>query len=62
MGRASEKFPGRALVISTSQHTSGFYEKLGFRLTEHVPDGYGPGIDTCRMRLEDREELARKGE
>ena len=62
MERANEKFPGRALMISTSQHTSGFYEKLGFRLTEHVLDGYGPGIDTCRMRLEDREKLARKAE
>lgn len=52
MERAGEKFPGHPLVISTSQHTSGFYEKLGFRMTEHVPDGFGPGIDICRMRLQ----------
>jgi predicted GNAT family N-acyltransferase len=40
------------LVISTSQHTRGFYEKFGFELTEHTPDGFGPGIDRCKMRLE----------
>jgi ribosomal protein S18 acetylase RimI-like enzyme len=40
------------LVISTSQHTQGFYEKLGFRLTTHKPDGFGPGIDICKMRLD----------
>ncbi len=47
-----EKFGLLPLVISTSQHTEGFYEKLGFVTTEHAPDGFGPGIDTCRMRLE----------
>jgi predicted GNAT family N-acyltransferase len=40
------------LVISTSQHTRGFYEKFGFRLTEHTPDGFGPAIDMCKMRME----------
>lgn len=50
--RALERFGKLPLVISTSQHTQGFYEKLGFRLTEHTPDGFGPGIDICNMRLE----------
>lgn len=49
---AREKYGDLPLVISTSQHTQGFYEKLGFRLKEHTPDGFGPGIDTCKMRLE----------
>ena len=40
------------IVISTSQHTQGFYEKLGFHLTRHVPDGFGPGIDICEMQLD----------
>ena len=40
------------LVISTSQHTRGFYEKFGFRLVSHTPDGFGSGIDICKMRLE----------
>src|SRR5687768_3064474 len=39
------------LVISTSQHTQAFYEKFGFRLVGHTPDGFRPGIDICKMRL-----------
>ncbi|MFN0279519.1 MAG: GNAT family N-acetyltransferase [Pyrinomonadaceae bacterium] len=50
--RSREKFGGLPMVTSTSQHTQGFYEKFGFRLTEHTPDGFGPGIDICKMRLE----------
>jgi predicted GNAT family N-acyltransferase len=52
IAKACEIFGSLPLVISTSQHTQGFYEKFGFRLIEHTPDGFGPGIDTCRMRLE----------
>ncbi len=52
---ASEKYAGVPLVISTSQHTQGFYEKLGFRVTRHVPDGFGPGIDICEMRREQQQ-------
>jgi ribosomal protein S18 acetylase RimI-like enzyme len=47
-----EKYGDVPLTIGTSQHTQGFYEKFGFRLTEYEKDGYGPGIDTCKMRLE----------
>lgn len=47
---ARDRYGDISLVISTSQHTQGFYEKFGFRLTEHVPDGFGPGIDICKMR------------
>ena len=50
--KARETFGKLPLVISTSQHTQGFYEKFGFRLVEHTPDGFGPGIDICKMRLE----------
>ena len=49
---ARNKYPGLPLTIGTSQHTRGFYERLGFRLVEHTPDGFGPGIDNCRMRLD----------
>jgi len=49
---ARERFSGLPLVISTSQHTAGFYEKLGFVLLDQVADGFGPGIDMCKMRLE----------
>lgn len=47
-----EKFGGLPLVISTSQHTQGFYEKFGFKLIERIPDGFAQGIDNCKMRLE----------
>ncbi|MGE3466569.1 MAG: GNAT family N-acetyltransferase [Pyrinomonadaceae bacterium] len=50
--RARERFGKLPLVISTSQHTQGFYEKLGFDLTQHTPNGFGPGIDECKMRKE----------
>ncbi len=47
-----EKFPGLPVTIGTSQLTQGFYEKFGFRLTEREPDGFGPGLDECKMRLD----------
>jgi predicted GNAT family N-acyltransferase len=50
--KATEKFPGRPLVTSTSQHTEGFYKKVGFQTLEHTPNGFGPGIDICKMRRE----------
>lgn len=37
------------LVISTSQHTRGFYERFGFELTRHEIDGFSAGIDICEM-------------
>lgn len=49
---ARKKYPGLPLTIGTSQHTQGFYERFGFRLVEYTPDGFGPGIDNCRMRLD----------
>ena len=51
IGLSSEKYPGVPMTIGTSQHTEGFYQKFGFMTVEHTPDGYGPGIDICRMRL-----------
>lgn len=49
--RSREVFGDRPIVNSTSQHTEGFYKKLGFVTVEHTPDGFGPGIDICKMRL-----------
>ena len=54
MKLAQEKYPGIALTIGTSQHTEGFYKKFGFITVEHTPDGYGPGIDICKMRRDHR--------
>lgn len=50
--KAREKWPTAPLVTSTSQHTEGFYKKFGFVTVEHTPDGFGPGIDICKMRLD----------
>ena len=47
-----KKHPGLPLSIGTSQHTQGFYEQFGFRTVEYSPNGFGPGIDRCRMRLD----------
>lgn len=50
--RSREKFGDLPIVASTSQHTQEFYEKFGFRLAKQTPDGFGPGIDICKMRLD----------
>jgi predicted GNAT family N-acyltransferase len=47
-----EVFGDKPMVTSTSQLTEGFYNKFGFVTIEHTPDGFGPGIDICKMRLE----------
>lgn len=52
LARSHEMFGARSIVTSTSQHTAGFYEKLGFVTVEYSPDGFGPGIDICKMRKE----------
>ena len=41
-----------AMRCDTSQKTTGFYERFGFRVTEVEPEAYGPGLDRCEMRLE----------
>ncbi len=39
------------VVLATSQHTKGFYERFGFAVTHHTPDGFGFGLDRCDMQL-----------
>ena len=41
----------REVALNTSQHTTGFYERLGFRTVSVVRDGCGPGLDRCEMRM-----------
>lgn len=50
--RSREIFGDRPMVTSTSQLTEGFYKKFGFVTVEHTPDGFGPGLDICKMRLD----------
>ena len=35
--------------LGTSQHTAPFYEKMGFRTTEVIQDGFGPGLHHFKM-------------
>ena len=40
------------IALNTSQHTVGFYKRLGFRTASVERDGYAPGLDRCEMRLD----------
>ncbi len=40
------------VVLDTSQHSRGFFERFGFQQVARHRDGYGPGLDRCEMRLE----------
>lgn len=57
---AHERHGNLPLIINTSQHTQGFYEKFGFRLVSRIPDGFAPGIDICKMSLEIPAQVLRK--
>ena len=46
----------RVIALECSQHTTGFYERFGFRVTSVERDGFGPGLDRCLMRLDLRRE------
>lgn len=39
------------LVLATSQHTYGFYERFGFVVSKITPDGFGSGLDRWDMTL-----------
>lgn len=44
-----ENHPKRPIVLRTSQHTYGFFEKLGFSTLEYIKDGWEPGMDKVIM-------------
>ena len=39
----------RRVRLDTSHLTAGFYEGLGFTVTEVIRDGYWPGLHRCEM-------------
>ncbi|MDP9759631.1 MULTISPECIES: GNAT family N-acetyltransferase [Agrobacterium] len=39
------------VVLATSQHTSRFYERHGFRVVETTPNGFAAGLDRYDMTL-----------
>ncbi len=49
--RIGKEPAARSVLLSTSQLTAGFYQRMGFVLEAQIPDGYGPGIDRCDMML-----------
>lgn len=50
---ALHQHPGLvAVVIQTSQHSAPFFTRAGFVVEEVRADGYGPGLDEYRLRLQ----------
>ena len=41
-----------SLALNTSHLTTGFYERLGFTVTECTENGYAPGLHRCEMRAD----------
>jgi predicted GNAT family N-acyltransferase len=41
-----------AVKLESSQHIRPFFERWGFKATEVVPNGFGPGLDRVEMRVE----------
>lgn len=50
-----ELYPYCSIVLDTSQHTYGFFEKLGFIVTLITNDAYGPGLHRYDMVQAPRE-------
>lgn len=57
LGLALRDSAVRSVSLRTSQHTVGFYEKLGFTVASVLLDGFGPGLDRCEMTLDATREL-----
>lgn len=41
-----------SVEIDTTPASFGFYQRFGFVAYQHVPDGYGPGLDKVLARLQ----------
>jgi ribosomal-protein-alanine N-acetyltransferase len=46
---SAKHFPGELLFMDTTQHSRPFFERFGFRVIKHIPNGYGPGMDRFDM-------------
>lgn len=51
LDRIKEKWENKKVVNVTSQHTTGFFEKYGFKTVSIKENGFGPGLHECRMEL-----------
>ena len=45
----SRKYPKHIITLGTSQHTFPFYEKMGMRVLEIIPNGYGENLHQYNM-------------
>jgi [ribosomal protein S18]-alanine N-acetyltransferase len=45
-------YPGHEVIMITSQHTYGFFEKYGFKTLSTTKDAFGPGLDRYDMVLQ----------
>lgn len=43
------EYPNKIIVNVTSQYTTGFFERYGFKTVSIKKDGFGPGLDECKM-------------
>jgi len=44
-------YPGYEIILDTTQHTYGFFEKQGFVITAIKKNYYGEGLDRYDMKL-----------
>jgi predicted GNAT family N-acyltransferase len=51
LNRLSRNTSARVVVVKTSQHSRGFFAKMGFKTHRVVQDGICPGIDLHEMRI-----------
>ena len=43
--------------LATTPQVEAFFGRVGFRRTDHIPNGWGPGMDRVELRLELEPEL-----
>ena len=43
------KYPKHIITLGTSQHTFTFYEKMGMRVLDIIPNGYGENLHQYNM-------------
>jgi predicted GNAT family N-acyltransferase len=44
-------YPGMDILLDTSQHSCGFFQKYGFKVEKITPGFYAPGLDRYDMRF-----------
>lgn len=46
-----QKYPKHIITLGTSQHTFPFYEKMGMRVLDIIPNGYGENLHQYNMQM-----------